>query len=352
MKGIRIALIALLAAVLLAAPALALSLEAGAGEDFYVRDTAYVLSETTQEQIVAYNMILEERCDEAQLVVVTVSYLNEDTEIASLQLLNDWGVGSAVESNGMLLLLVANEGRGWLATGDGIDSVFTDRVADDYLNSYFWDYIDNGEFDQGVQTLTAALYDWYLDFYDVQDAGGVGYDGSDDYYDERLPQGVNKTMPYETNQGGAIMGWIVLIIIILIVWALVSSRRYRRMRGWGYTGSYWPVFWFGGRRYRDWRYRYAPPPAPRPRPAPRPGPGPRSGPGPGGPGPGPGSGSRPGGGYSSRPSGGGPRPSGGFSSRPSGGSSRPSGGGFRPSGGSFRGGGFGGHGGGGGGGRH
>jgi uncharacterized membrane protein YgcG len=335
---------------LLVCPALALDLEAGTGDSFYVQDTANVLSSQTESQIVAYNETLENLCDNAQLVVVTVSYLSEDSELAANQLLSDWGVGSAENSNGMLLLLVANEYRGWLATGDGIDEVFTDADVEDYLDDYFWNYIDNDQFDQGVQSLTEALYDWYLDYYDADTSNREsGYDYAyDTYYGEyeEYPGAPGQT--YSTGGIGImnLINLITLIIVVAIVWYLVARSRYTRMRGWGYGGGFWPVFWFGGHRlYHTWYHQHPH--------------GPHPGPGPGvRPGPGPGPGSRPGGGFNnfsggSRPGGG--RPGGGF-----GGGPRPGGGGFgggsRPGGGGGfgggHGGGFGGHGGGGGGGRH
>jgi uncharacterized membrane protein YgcG len=52
--------------------------------------------------------------------------------------MNDWGVGSASANNGMLLLLVAKEYKGWLMQGYGIKGSFTDDVANEYLNEYFW----------------------------------------------------------------------------------------------------------------------------------------------------------------------------------------------------------------------
>ncbi len=325
MKHIKTALAALIVSILLTCPALAVSLEPGTGDDFYVQDNANVLSSQTEELIVNYNAVLEEQCDEAQIVVVTVSYLDEDTQIASLQLLNDWGVGSQDEANGMLLLLVANEKRGWLSTGNGIDGVFTDDTAAEYLDEYFWDDIDSGEYDEGVQSLVDALYEWYLDYYGVTSVGSAAdgaYDDSSDGYYEYEPE----------RKGGSFMGILTLIILLVIIWVIVSVSRYSRMRGWGYGGGFWPIFWFGGHRlYRDWYGR-------------RPGPGPRPPRGPGGPGgfggggrPGPG----PGSGFSSR-GGGRPGGSGGFGGGP--------GGGF--GGGGGHGGGFGGHGGGGGGGRH
>jgi uncharacterized membrane protein YgcG len=341
MKKLRFSLALLLAALALACPALAISLEAGTGDDFYVQDTANVLSATTQNQVVTYNEALESTCDEAQIVVVTVSYLDEDTELAATQLLNDWGVGSGTDSNGMLLLLVANEYRGWLATGDGIDEVFTDQDVEAYLDDYFWDYIDNDQFDEGVQTLTGALYGWYLDYYNV-DTGAESADNSayGSYYEE-YPD-----MPGQTHTtGGSGMSLISLIIVIAIVWYFVARSRYSRMRGWGYGGGFWPVFWFGGHRlYHTWYHDHGPRPGPGPGARPGPGPGARPGPGPGGNS----FSSRPGGGF-----GGGSRPGGGGF----GGGSRPGGGGFGGGhgggfGGGGHGGGFGGHSGGGGGGRH
>ncbi len=255
MKRISVLSLVMLLLPLLSAQAAALQLEAGTGEGFYVRDTANVLSAETQEQIVAYNAILEACCHEAQLVVVTVSYLDEDTEVASLQLMNDWGVGSAEESNGMLLLLAANEYRGWLATGDGIDGVFTDDEAERYLDTYFWDYIDRNEYDEGVSSLASALYNWYLAYYDVQDAGGIGMEDTEAYPMPAGDSAVGARRDELRQKLASVIRFVLLVVILLAVWSMISGWRYRQMRSWGYRGSFWPVFLFGRTRYDPWRYR-------------------------------------------------------------------------------------------------
>lgn len=325
MKQHRILVSILLVILLLSVPAMAIDLEAGTGDAFYVQDTANVLSAATEAQIVAYNETLEAQCSNAQLVVVTVSYLDEDSDVAALQLMNDWGVGSAEDSNGMLLLLVANEYRGWLATGDGIDEVFTDKTADEYLNEYFWDFIDNDQYDEGVFSLTSALYEWYLDYYGVSNIDEYAYSGSAPVSDP-YPYGYEYNEPdHHGARSTGFSGILTFIIFFAIVWILISMSRFHRMRGWGYTGGFWPLFWFGGPRiYRSWHRRY-------------PGPGPGHHPPHGSPGPGPR-------GYSSSHRSG--RSGGGFGGHSGGGAGRSGG-----SGGGSRGGGFGGHGGGGGGGR-
>lgn len=308
----------LLAVLWLTGSAYAIDLEAGTGDDFYVQDNAGVLSSTTKETIVEDNAWLETNCSHAQFVVVTVSYLDEDTETAALQLMNDWGVGSAEDKNGILLLYVANEKRGWLATGDGIDESFTDSMADDYMNSYFWDYADSGENDEAVQSLASALMDWYADHYGVALSSTSGETSGTSY-----GQSYGQQDYYETGIGGGFSMIAMLFVFLIILWLFSALNRFSRMRGWGYGGGFWPIFWFGGTRmYRDW-YRRNPPP---------PGPGPRGPRGPGGFGGGGFGGGGFGGGFGGHGGGGG----GGF------------GGGF----GGGHGGGFGGFGGGGGGGRH
>lgn len=326
MKALRTLLAFLLAAALLTVPALAIDLEAGTGSEFYCRDAAGVLSSETEQLLTAYNDVLENQCDGAQLVVATVNYLSQDADLAAAELMSDWGVGSASQSNGMLLLLVAGEYRGWLTVGDGLDEVFDDDTASLYLDRYFWDDVDADRFDEAVQTLAENLYDWYLDYYGVSD------------YEQQAPS------PSGGSGIVAVFAVIFLLLIfIVLIWVIGAASRFTRMRSWGYTGGFFPIFWFGGgRRYRSYRDQFRPPPPP--------GPGPGGPAGFGGPGgfmgggfPGPrqnSSFSRPrGSGFGGRPGGGAGR-SGGF-----GGGSR---GGF---GGGTRGGGFGGHSGGGGAGR-
>ncbi len=323
MRALKCTLAAILVLCMLAVPAWASLPDAGSGAAFYVQDEANVLSSETESRILEYNAFLESACDSAQLVVVTVNYLDEDADVAATRLMNDRGVGSAEQQNGMLLLLVAKEARGWLAVGSGLDDEFTDDVAGEYLEQYFWDDVDDGDFDDAVQTLTGRLYDWYLDYYGVSnmtaDQSGMQYE---EIYDPA---------PSRHTTGVTILGLLSLfLIVIAVIWVMGAVSRFTQMRRGGYSGGFFPIFWFGGgRRYRDWYRRQPPPP-----------------PGPGGFGRSPGP--RP---YtnstftrSARPRGG------GFGGVSRGGGAGRSSGGFR-GGGGFHGGGFGGHSGGGGAGR-
>lgn len=133
-------------------------------ESFYAADYANVLSRSTEEMIVNYNGALEQQCQGAQIVVVTVDYLDGlSTDAYAYQLFNSWGVGSSEYNNGMLLLLAVQEGKAWLAYGLGLNSVLSSQSVDDMLDEYFWTDFDNGDYDSAVTKLFNALLKWYDD---------------------------------------------------------------------------------------------------------------------------------------------------------------------------------------------
>lgn len=306
-----------IAAFMLCAPALALVAQ---GDSIYVTDAAGVLSDSTEQMVIETNEKLMEECSGAQIAVVFVKYLDgyASDEYAN-QLFNDWGVGDSSENNGMLLLAATGEGKGWLATGEGIRGSFTDDVAGEYLDGYFWDDFDRGDYDAAVETLVNELYGWYVDYYHVSAVDyGSGYQYRGEPAD--VPQ-----QPVQRGGGVSFTGVFIVIVIFALIIVIASSSRSRRRYYRNYrSGAVFPFF-FGGRRRRG--PYVAPPPRPheRPRPhEPHRGPsGPRSQPPRGG------SGSRP----TSRPGGfGGGRSSGGGAGRSSFGGGRSGGFGGRSGG--------------------
>lgn len=311
-------------ALCLIVPCFAADLEPG--PDVYVTDEAGVLSDSTKELIINASGPMERDCDGAQIAVVTVNYLPSgyDSEQYANLLFNNWGV----DSNGLLLLLVVQEYRGWVAIGSKSAGFISSSTVNSLMDSYFWDYVDDDEPDEAVASLFPHLVDLYSEQYpNAQLYGGTW---------TNTGSSTNEVYEYpaqpEYNSGGSIgrtfsvftvIFTIFFVIIALsIIFSAVNRTRTRAGRV--------PLFLFCGSPRR----RRRPPPPPR---------------GPGGPPPGGFGGPPPRGGgapprnppRSSPPRGGGGFSGGGFRS---GGSSH-SGGGFR--GGGFHGGGFSGGGGGG-----
>ena len=379
----KIVLTVLLTAVLLAAvsaPAAAALVQQSA--DFYVTDAAHVLTEKTRNDIIDANADLEQQCKGAQLVVVTVEYLDgmySDEYAASL--FNDWGIGSREGNNGLLLLLAVKENKAWLEVGAGIDGVLNESLVDEYFDMYFWTDFDARNYDAAVRNMCEELFTWFAGYYGVNQSGSTYAPPSGGNYIQEQQVGnewVYMPQPQENASvwsrftgwlGRAVrlaVIWSVIILFILIVIVIAGSADRRRHRayyvhmGMPVPRYHWWYGWGGYRRpYRVWyrNQRMRPGRAPYrsnnrgPR-GPR-GPGGYGGPGSpprssGGSGRGGSSGSRSGGsGGSSSGSG-----FGGFGSGGSSGGSRSGGGGFSGggsgrggSGGSRSGGGFGGFGG-------
>ena len=309
----------LLALLLTAASALAAPKVVQPTEDFYVNDSANVLSDEVEGLIVLNNDKLYAACG-AQIVFVTVP----TTGTASIEdyaytLFNSWGIGSSDKNNGILLLMAIDDDDYWITQGKGLQDYITSGDLDDMLLNDLEPDFAAKDYSAGAEKLFTALFEAVVRVYDLNLTLDTTL-----YEDYRAVRAENVYTPpvsssKSSDDGGGIL-LIVLIVIVIVLISAVNSRR-RRRRAWqGGVGM--------------------PPPPPRRRGptviiAPRPPRPPRPPMGHEPPPP-------PFGGFGSgRPSGG-SRPSSFGSSRPSGGSRPSSFGGGRSSGGSRPSGGFGG----------
>ena len=183
--------------VLLLLPALALGALAAdvpePSEAFYVYDGAGTLSQSTKDLIINASGPLEKYCSGAQIVVVTIDYLPSgyDSEQYANLLFNEWGVGSSQLNNGLLLLHVVMEDRGWLAVGAGLTTQFSTDYVNSLMDEYFWPYSDSGEYDKAVATLFPHLIDEFARIYNTDQlyggtGGATGGNQGGGYYDDGL----------------------------------------------------------------------------------------------------------------------------------------------------------------------
>lgn len=326
-------LAAVTAAAVWAVPAAAAASVQGISSTSCIADNANILSRDTETYITNISVALQENCSGAQIGVYTTDYVGNNTmEGYAYEVFQAWGLGSADQDNGIVLLMATGDDNYWATPGEGLESAFSGNVLSDLLYDNLEASWAKQDYDTGARKTVLAMAERICDVYGVSldmDAIGSGLADSSGRIVENTQSRSN---------GGAVLTLILLTIIIavIVIAILKTPRGPRGPQGPTYTGGYRGpnVFFFGGPVYRPRRPRRPPPPPP-------PGggfgnPGPRPGGGFGGPGPGarPGSsGPRPGGG-SARPGGGAGR-SGGFSAPRGGGGS------FRAGGGSTRGGGAG-----------
>ena len=94
-----------------------------------------MLSQNTVQLVEQLNGQLEANCQGAQIGVLTVEYTgNLSTEEYAVQAFNAWGIGSAKEDNGVLILLVMEsplykDGDYYLTIGDGFRNTTMDKQA-------------------------------------------------------------------------------------------------------------------------------------------------------------------------------------------------------------------------------
>ena len=130
-------------------------------------------------------------------------------------------------NNGMLLLHVVMEDRGWLALGSGLSSRISTGDVNELLDEYFWPYSDAGRYDEAVATLFPHLIDVYESLYGVELYGGSS-DGA-------------QTQPSGAFHVGVFVVLVVLFFVLVLLVFAGGGSYYRRRR---YGGV--PMFFFCG----------------------------------------------------------------------------------------------------------
>lgn len=231
-------------------------------DNLYCLDTAGVLSEDTKGEIFFDSAKLDDACG-AQICVVVLDTINgQSTEDYAYALFNEWGIGSADENNGFLLLMTIKEDDYYAVVGDGLTKIFPASV----LKEFYDDYLENDfaakRYDAGAKKFYEAVFAKVADFYNLD---LKAKDGANDYRSavkdglaQRTGNGPSKIQPEkeETDDFKVILGAIILIVII----ALIFRPRFRR----GPRPPYYGPGPYGGPRGP-----YRPGPHPGPRPGPR-----------------------------------------------------------------------------------
>ena len=150
-----------------------------------VVDDAGVLSSSTVQAITDLNAQLESSCNGAQIGVLTVDYTgNYSTEDYATEAFNTWGIGSASENNGVLILLVMesplyDDGDYYVTYGDGFRNTTLESQASAIAQTMEDDFVRK-DYDSAVVTCANNVAETIADIYGVSLSGGSYNDG---YYD-------------------------------------------------------------------------------------------------------------------------------------------------------------------------
>lgn len=230
----------LLAALLMLSCAYADMQVVSPGKDAYYLDTANVLSEATEGEIYFCNRRLSEACGGQIAIVALDSIDGADIYDYAYALFNQWGIGSATENNGFLLLMAIAEDDYYALSGDGLQGVFSSSEIKTLYDRYLEADFAAKRYDQGARKFFEAVFDRYVDYYNLD---LTVQDGIDDYKTYVQSDAGTQSNTGARNAGGedvhiesshssgfSFGGIVVAIILLLLFFRLI--RRF----------FLWPIF--------------------------------------------------------------------------------------------------------------
>lgn len=136
-------------------------------DDFYYLDTANVLSTEAEGTIFFCNQLLYEQCGGQIVVAALDSIGNEDIYDYAYELFNEWGIGSAEENNGFLLLMAIREDNYYALSGAGLDRIFSSGVLGELNDEYLEPDFAAKNYEAGALKYFGAVLDRYADYYNL-----------------------------------------------------------------------------------------------------------------------------------------------------------------------------------------
>ena len=170
-------------------------------EDFYVLDSAAVLTEKTKGDILANSKALDEKYG-IQIVVVTIKTRGQAAlEDYCYQLFNKWKIGGE-KGNGLLFLLDIDDDTYTAMAGAGIKAEFTADVLNNMVKTKLEDSFSAKNYDVGVANLFAEA---------VTQSTAYGEKNG-------LTPSAGNT---EKNKGSSVLSVIITVVIIIVLLIVV-----------------------------------------------------------------------------------------------------------------------------------
>jgi uncharacterized protein len=185
-----------------------------APDSVYVGDYANVLTEETEQYIIAENQKLCEATG-AQIVIVTVDFLDGmEIEDYVYTIFNDWGVGDAEYNNGLLLLLAVGEENYYAMQGEGLEGILSSGTLGDMLYDYLEPDFAVGDYDAGVKAVFDAFLIWYDDH-----AAYVGQNSQNSSENNIINNSASQ------NDDGISLVFVIIVLIIIVILISMNNRR-------------------------------------------------------------------------------------------------------------------------------
>jgi len=191
----------------------------------HFNDSANVISAEVEQRL---NRRLEdlEKTNSTQVVVAIFKKMQSDSSIEDYtqRVAQHWGVGTKEKNNGAVLFVFTEDRKMFLQVGYGLEGALPDATAKSITEFRIKPHFKRGDYDRGMIAGVDSILQAVRGEYQAAGIEGV------------------------TRRVHTVMTWVPIIAVLLIFFAIASTRR---RRGWVYgrTGRHgWggPVIWTGG----------------------------------------------------------------------------------------------------------
>ncbi|WP_373700839.1 YgcG family protein [Neisseria dentiae] len=122
-----------------------------------VMDTAQMMQPQARQELNAH-LLQYSREKGSQIVVLTVPKIEPETPFDySARVMEQWKIGRAEHSDGVLLLLVRDERKTHLAVGRGLEGAIPDVYAKRILKDVLRPYLREGKTDEGISAAVVQI---------------------------------------------------------------------------------------------------------------------------------------------------------------------------------------------------
>ncbi len=230
MKRLSALILAVLCALILAAPALAATVEQPTG--YYASDFASVLTGEAKNHI-EVNAKRLENATGAQIVFVTLRttqpYTAEDYAYA---LFNSWEIGGAQKNNGILVLLAVSDEDYYTMEGTGLERNLPPADLSVLWNEYLEPDFAKDDYSAGAIKYFDALFTKVAGIYGanmaLDNTSKASYYGSGGSTANAGNASKRQSRGTQSGDGGGLFGFnnaLIAIVIVIVVLSIFSGRR-------------------------------------------------------------------------------------------------------------------------------
>ncbi|MBQ8952706.1 MAG: TPM domain-containing protein, partial [Clostridia bacterium] len=226
-----------LSLMLLSVSALAATSVLKPTDDFYVNDSANVLSDETEGHIILNNDTLYNACG-AQIVFVTLDTTGTTKlENYAYNLFNEWKIGGS-NGTGLLLVMAIEDDDYWLMPGKGLQDLVTAGDLGEMVDEYLEPYFARQDYDGGAKALFNVL------FAATARALKASVSIDSNAYSRYIAQNTTQSTAQNTtaarttantanrgsdSEGSGFMGILLVVVVIIVIVLIVRSRKRRRV---------------------------------------------------------------------------------------------------------------------------